>query len=121
MTNKTPAEILALDYLLSDYPKDLDFSAILELIDNSADTVTPWQPFENFDPLDLSAELESLKSNAQAAIIQTQTNKRTREQAEIIRDLLEGKKAEILNYDIGEDWAQSTLDAIQNELDHLDQ
>lgn len=46
---------------------------------------------------------------------------RTQEQAEIIRDLLEGKKTEILNYDMGEEWAQSTLDAIQNELDHLNQ
>jgi hypothetical protein len=45
--------------------------------------------------------------------------KRTPEQAEIIRDLLEGKKAEILNYDMGEEWAQSTLDAIENELNQI--
>lgn len=71
---RTPAENAALNYLLSDYPQNLAFSDILEAIENNADTITIWQPFENFEPLDLTAEIESLKSSIEAAIIETNQN-----------------------------------------------
>lgn len=70
-TTKTPAEIVALNHFLSDYPQNLAFSDILEAIENNADTITIWQPFENFEPLDLTAEIESLKSSIENAIIDT--------------------------------------------------
>lgn len=114
-TNKTPAEILALNQFLSDYPPNLTFSEIVELIENESDNVTIWQPFEYWPPLDVTAEIDNLRDNAERLTKPT----RTPEQAEIMRELLEGKKAEILNYDMGEEWTQPTLDAIQNELDNL--
>lgn len=113
-TNKTPAEILALNSLLSNYPQELTFSEVLEKIEDLESSVVAWYPFEYFDPQDLTAEIERLARN-----IAEITPKRTEAQAEIIRDLLEGKKAEILNYDMGEEWAQPTLDAIENELNNL--
>lgn len=70
---RTPAENAALNYLLSDYPQNLAFSDVLEAIENRADTITIWQPFENFDPEDLTAEIESLKTRIENAI--TDTNK----------------------------------------------
>ena len=114
-TNKTPAEILALNQFLSDYPQELTFSEIMDLMESESDSVTVWQPFEYWPPLDVFAEIDNLRDNAERLTKPA----RTPEQAEIMRELLEGKKAEILNYDMGEEWAQSTLDAIQNELDNL--
>ena len=40
----------------------------------------------------------------------------TKHQANIIIDILVSKKAEILNYDRDEDWADETLDAIDKFL-----
>lgn len=70
-TNRTPAENVALDFILSDYPQNLTFAEILEAIENKADTITIWQPFENFDSLNLTAELESLKTKVENAITYT--------------------------------------------------
>ena len=72
-TTKTPAEIVALNHFLSDYPQNLAFSEVLEAIENKADTITIWHPFENFDPEDLTAEIENLKTRIENAI--TDTNK----------------------------------------------
>lgn len=40
-------------------------------------------------------------------------------QKSTIIQILEGKKEEILNYDMGEPWAAETLDALQAAIDQL--
>ena len=40
-------------------------------------------------------------------------------QKQIILELLDSKKTEILNYDMGESWANETLDAIEAMIEHL--
>lgn len=70
-TTKTPAEIVSLNHFLADYPQNLEFSEVLEAIENKADTITIWHPFEYFNPEDLTAEIESLKTCIERAIIDT--------------------------------------------------
>ena len=42
--------------------------------------------------------------------------KMTEQQKKIVIETLQSKKAEILNYDRGEDWAEETLEAIDRFL-----
>lgn len=41
------------------------------------------------------------------------------EQKQILLDILESKKTEILNYDMGESWANETLEAIECMVEYL--
>ena len=45
--------------------------------------------------------------------------KMTEQQKHVISDLLETKKQEILNYDMGEDWAIETIEAIEAMIEQL--
>ena len=71
MQNKTPAQTVALGQFLSEYPHDATFSEVLELIENKADSVTIWEPFEYWPPEDVTAQIEDLRYNVEKAIQQT--------------------------------------------------
>jgi hypothetical protein len=56
----------ALNHFLSNYPQELDFDGVLDLIEAEDDAVLVWQPFENMKPEELVEEIDSMVTSLKA-------------------------------------------------------
>lgn len=60
--NKTNAyDNVALGQYLSDYPDDKTYEEVLDLILAEDESISIWEPFENYDPEWIVENIESLK------------------------------------------------------------
>jgi len=60
------SEYIALDNYLSEYNPDWSFKKILANLDS--DEVSVWQPFEQFEAVDLTRHITNLRDEIDAAI-----------------------------------------------------
>jgi len=57
------SELFALNEWLSDYPNNLEYDEVLELLRDEHESVIVWQWFENMPPIDLIENIDNTRSH----------------------------------------------------------
>jgi hypothetical protein len=69
MTLHTKGQSIALDYHLTEYPDNVAFEDILELMEDDVNSVTIWCVFECMDVVTLTTHIGSLARDIDRAIL----------------------------------------------------
>jgi hypothetical protein len=60
----TPYQKFALWEYLTDFEDDIEFKDVLNQVKHQSDKVTVWEPYEDFDPVDLAAMIKQTATEA---------------------------------------------------------
>jgi vacuolar-type H+-ATPase subunit H len=63
-----PSEKIAIEFILSDYPKKNDFDTILEKVSEDHKDILIWEPFERMETSEVADYIEDLDSQINDAI-----------------------------------------------------
>ena len=58
-------ESVALNFMLCDYPENITFSQVLDLIYEEDESISIWEPFENHPPLDIIQIISDMRDTLQ--------------------------------------------------------
>lgn len=74
MNKMTHAEIFALNEWLTEYPDDLSFDEVCELIRDEDESVCAWQWFETMPPTELIENIDNTRSHFENTIAHMKTS-----------------------------------------------